>query len=132
LFNIQRYPDSHLLSTCPWLIFLADQVNAFQVNALTRKEEQKPHLFTPFVESSTVNFCKTSSNVLHQHLDNVSSQAARIRQAADFLVGMPGEGELADSTESGFLNSCRDQLSTQREGNCGYATRALQAGECPA
>ena len=38
--------------------------------------------------------------MLHQHLDNVSSQAARIRQAADFLVGMPGEGELADSTES--------------------------------
>ena len=34
------------------------------------------------------------NNVLHQHLDNVSSQAARIRQAADSSVGTPrGEEE---------------------------------------
>jgi chromosome segregation ATPase len=38
--------------------------------------------------------------VLHQHLDNVSSQAARIRQAADSSVGTPSEGEAADSTEA--------------------------------
>jgi nucleoprotein TPR len=38
--------------------------------------------------------------VLHQHLDNVSSQAARIRQAADSSVGSPGEGETTDGTES--------------------------------
>lgn len=38
--------------------------------------------------------------MLHQHLDNVSSQAARIRQAADSSVGTPGEGETADGTES--------------------------------
>ena len=40
------------------------------------------------------------NNVLHQHLDNVSSQAARIRQAADSSVGTPSEGEIADGTES--------------------------------
>jgi nucleoprotein TPR len=40
------------------------------------------------------------NNVLHQHLDNVSSQAARIRQAADSSVGTPSEGETADGTES--------------------------------
>jgi nucleoprotein TPR len=38
--------------------------------------------------------------VLHQHLDNVSSQAARIRQAADSSVGTPGEAEAADGTET--------------------------------
>lgn len=40
------------------------------------------------------------NNVLHQHLDNVSSQAARIRQAADSSVGTPSEGEIADGAES--------------------------------
>lgn len=37
--------------------------------------------------------------MLHQHLDNVSSQAARIRQAADSSVSTPGEGETTDGTE---------------------------------
>ncbi len=35
------------------------------------------------------------NNVLHHHLDNVSSQAARIRQAVDSSVGTPSEGETA-------------------------------------
>ncbi|KAH9974884.1 hypothetical protein BGW80DRAFT_1444514 [Lactifluus volemus] len=39
------------------------------------------------------------NNVLHQHLDNVSSQAARIRQAADSSLSTPGEGETTDGTE---------------------------------
>ena len=38
--------------------------------------------------------------MLHQHLDNVSSQAARIRQAADSSVGTPGEVEATDGTET--------------------------------
>ncbi|KAH9169938.1 hypothetical protein EDB89DRAFT_1980725 [Lactarius sanguifluus] len=40
------------------------------------------------------------NNVLHQHLDNVSSQATRIRQAADSTVATPGEGDTADGTEA--------------------------------
>lgn len=40
------------------------------------------------------------NNVLHQHLDNVSSQATRIRQAADSTVATPGEGNTADGTEA--------------------------------
>lgn len=40
------------------------------------------------------------NNVLHQHLDNVSSQATRIRQAADSTVGTAGEGEATDGTEA--------------------------------
>jgi hypothetical protein len=35
-----------------------------------------------------------------KHLDNVSSLAVHIRQAADSPVGMPSEGETADGTES--------------------------------
>ena len=38
--------------------------------------------------------------MLHQHLDNVSSQAARIRQAADSSVATPGEGEIPDGAET--------------------------------
>jgi len=38
--------------------------------------------------------------VLHQHLDNVSTQATRIRQTADSTVGTPGEGEITDETGS--------------------------------
>ena len=38
--------------------------------------------------------------MLHKHLDNVSSQAARIRQTADLTVGTPGEGENTDGTDS--------------------------------
>jgi hypothetical protein len=38
--------------------------------------------------------------VLHKHLDNVSSQAARIRQTADLTVDTPGEGENTDGTDS--------------------------------
>jgi len=38
--------------------------------------------------------------VLHQHLDNVSSQAARIRQAADSSAGTPGEGDATDGSEA--------------------------------
>jgi hypothetical protein len=56
------------------------------------------------MEFSTNFFrCKAlteQNNVLHQHLDNVSSQAARIRQAADSSAGTPSEGETADGTES--------------------------------
>ncbi|KAH9056279.1 hypothetical protein EDB87DRAFT_1637584 [Lactarius vividus] len=40
------------------------------------------------------------NNVLHQHLDNVSSQATRIRQAADSTIATPGEGDTADGTEA--------------------------------
>jgi hypothetical protein len=42
------------------------------------------------------------NNVVHQHLENVSSQAAHIRQAANSLVGTPNEDETADSAE--YLN----------------------------
>lgn len=38
--------------------------------------------------------------MLHQHLENVSSQAARIRQAADSSAGTPGEGEITDGSEA--------------------------------
>lgn len=40
------------------------------------------------------------NNVLHQHLENVSSQATRIRQAADSTVATPGEGDTTDGTEA--------------------------------
>ncbi|KAH8980106.1 hypothetical protein EDB92DRAFT_1901586 [Lactarius akahatsu] len=40
------------------------------------------------------------NNVLHQHLDNVSSQATRIRQAADSTIATSGEGDTADGTEA--------------------------------
>ncbi|KAH9018599.1 TPR/MLP1/MLP2-like protein-domain-containing protein [Lactarius pseudohatsudake] len=40
------------------------------------------------------------NNALHQHLDNVSSQATRIRQAADSTIATPGEGDTADGTEA--------------------------------
>ncbi|KAH9955059.1 TPR/MLP1/MLP2-like protein-domain-containing protein [Russula dissimulans] len=40
------------------------------------------------------------NDVLHKHLDNVSSQAARIRQTADLTVDTPGEGENTDGTDS--------------------------------
>ncbi|KAH9961807.1 TPR/MLP1/MLP2-like protein-domain-containing protein [Russula dissimulans] len=40
------------------------------------------------------------NDVLHKHLDNVSSQVARIRQTADLIVGTPGEGENTDETDS--------------------------------
>ncbi|KAH9952843.1 hypothetical protein BC827DRAFT_1285905 [Russula dissimulans] len=40
------------------------------------------------------------NNVLHKHLDNVSSQAAHIRQTADLTVDTPGEGENTDGTDS--------------------------------
>ena len=33
--------------------------------------------------------------MLHQHLDNVSSQAARFHQAPDSSVGTPSEGDTA-------------------------------------
>jgi nucleoprotein TPR len=46
------------------------------------------------------------SNILHQHLENVSSQATRIRQAAaDCTVATPGEGDTADSTEANCQSS---------------------------
>ena len=44
--------------------------------------------------------------MLHQHLDNVSSRTARIRQAADSSVGTPSEGETADGTESKLSELC--------------------------
>ena len=40
------------------------------------------------------------NNVLHQHLDNVSLQAARICQAVDSSAGTPGEGETTDGSEA--------------------------------
>ena len=41
------------------------------------------------------------NNVLHQHLENVSSQATRIRQAAaDSNVATTGEGDTTDGTEA--------------------------------
>ena len=54
------------------------------------------------------------NNVLHQHLDNVSSQAARIRQATDSSVGTPGEGETADGTDS-KLSELRAVISYLRK-----------------
>ena len=38
------------------------------------------------------------NNVLHQHLENVSSQATRIRQAAVAAAADPGEGAAGDNT----------------------------------
>ena len=38
------------------------------------------------------------NNVLHQHLENVSSQATRIRQAAVTAAADPGEGAASDNT----------------------------------
>ncbi|KAH9977476.1 hypothetical protein BJV74DRAFT_946992 [Russula compacta] len=57
------------------------------------------------------------NNVLHQHLDNVSSQAARIRQAADSSVGAPGEGETVDGTETKFseLRAVINYLRKEKE-----------------
>ena len=57
------------------------------------------------------------NNVLHQHLDNVSSQAARIRQAADTSVGTLGEGETTDGTESKLseLRSVINYLRKEKE-----------------
>ncbi|KAH9018595.1 hypothetical protein EDB85DRAFT_604226 [Lactarius pseudohatsudake] len=52
---------------------------------------------------SSFTRCKAlteQNNVLHQHLDNVSSQATRIRQAADSTIATPGEGDTADGTEA--------------------------------
>jgi hypothetical protein len=54
---------------------------------------------TDICNSSRCKALTEQNNVLHQHLDNVSSQAARIRQAAD-SVGTPNEGEAADGTEA--------------------------------
>lgn len=43
----------------------------------------------------------TSQNsILHQHLESVSSQAARIRQAADSSAPVAGEGEASDDAET--------------------------------
>ncbi|KAH9992148.1 hypothetical protein BJV77DRAFT_1067895 [Russula vinacea] len=57
------------------------------------------------------------NNVLLQHLDNVSSQAARIRQAADSSVGTLGEGETTDGTESKLseLRSVINYLRKEKE-----------------
>jgi hypothetical protein len=55
---------------------------------------------TDICNSSRCKALTEQNNVLHQHLDNVSSQAARIRQAADSSVATPSEGEAADSTEA--------------------------------
>jgi nucleoprotein TPR len=44
--------------------------------------------------------------VLHKHLDNVSSQAARIRQTADLTVGTSGEGENTDGIDSKLSELC--------------------------
>ena len=48
-----------------------------------------------FLGMSRCKALTEQNNVLHQHLDNVSSQAARIRQAVDSSVGTPSEGETA-------------------------------------
>jgi 5-bromo-4-chloroindolyl phosphate hydrolysis protein len=58
-----------------------------------------PWYLTNVCESLRCKALTEQNNVLHQHLDNVSSQAARIRQAADSSVGTPGEAETADGTE---------------------------------
>jgi len=42
---------------------------------------------------------KKQNDILHKHLESVSSQAARIRQAADSNVPTEGEGEASSSTD---------------------------------
>ena len=56
------------------------------------------------------------NNVLHRHLDNVSSQAARIRQAAD-------------GTEARLSELRCGPLPEKGEGDCGHAARAWEVEE---
>jgi len=67
------------------------------------------------------------NNVLHRHLDNVSSQAARIRQAADMTVTMPGEDDTADGTEARLSELRCGPLPEKGEGDYGHVARAWEA-----
>ncbi|KAL0058021.1 Protein mlp1 [Marasmius tenuissimus] len=56
------------------------------------------------------------NQILHQHLDSVSSQAARIRQAADSEVAADGEGQAVDSdAKLSELRSVVAYLRKQKE-----------------
>jgi nucleoprotein TPR len=53
--------------------------------------------------SYLIHRCKDlteQNNLLHQHLESVSSQAARIKQAAGSTSSVPGETETADDTDT--------------------------------
>jgi nucleoprotein TPR len=51
------------------------------------------------VDTPRIKELTEQNNVLHQHLDSVSSQAARIRQAADAAT-TPGEADASDETDA--------------------------------
>ncbi|TFY79631.1 hypothetical protein EWM64_g4383 [Hericium alpestre] len=54
------------------------------------------------------------NNMLHQHLESVTSQAARIRQAAD-ATGATGEAELTDDTKLSELRAVIGYLRREKE-----------------
>ena len=58
------------------------------------------------------------NSLLHQHLDSVSSQASRIRQAAYSSVNVPESD--ADDVDGRMaeLRAFRGRISPQGEGNC--------------
>lgn len=77
-------------------------------------------LLTPVISDNLCESlrCKAlteQNNVLHQHLDNVSSQAARIRQAADSSVATPGEGETPDDGAETKLSELRAVINYLRK-----------------
>jgi nucleoprotein TPR len=67
------------------------------------------------------------TDVLHQHPENVSSQAIHIRQIADSTVAMPGEGDTADGTEAKLSELCAviNYLRKQKE----FADMQLELGQ---
>jgi nucleoprotein TPR len=81
----------------------AQQKDALDKEISDLKSRCEANVLKMDIYSYLIHRCKDlaeQNNLLHQHLESVSSQAARIKQAAGSTSSVPGETETADDTDT--------------------------------